>query len=369
MKQYKELLSGLLEQPTAPFQEQAVISWIQEWAARQKLPFRQDTAGNVLVEYRKGRSKSLPHWVLAAHMDHPGFQTVSQDGRTVEAVFFGGVAQSYFKGAKVALHRPQGVVKATVQGAEFPEQGQPLVTLRLGRQAVVPPGTLGMWDLPPLRIAGGKIISRACDDVVGCASVLCAMERIAAAGKSGRVTALLTRAEEAAFIGALAACEAQTLPVEGTYIVAVETSKAQPAAQLGQGVVIRVGDRARVFDPDLTAYLVAAAGRLAKADSTFKSNTQLMPGGVCESTAYSIWGYRAGGLCLAMENYHNQGEGNRIMPEAVSACDFDSLVKLLAALPADSGSPAQTRQELRSRLEGLLQQRGGYLKTWGGKTV
>ena len=154
-----------------------------------------------------------------------------------------------------------------------------------------------------------------------------------------------------------------------------KTSKAQPKAALGDGVVVRVGDAARTFEPSLTAHLTAVAESLARQDKDFKFTRQLMPGGTCESTAYVMYGYRATGLCIPLGNYHNQGEGSRpssisgqgdlrgrIAVEQVNTADFESLVKLLVGLAADSRTPADTDAAAKQRLEGLLKQRAKYLK-------
>jgi endoglucanase len=144
-------------------------------------------------------------------------------------------------------------------------------------------------------------------------------------------------------------------------VVAIETSKAQPAAKLGDGVVIRVGDKARIFDPCLTGHLVSVAGDLAKADHSFRFTRQLMPGGTCESTAFVMFGYTATGLCLPLGNYHNQGPRNRIAAEQINLGDFESLVKLLTGLARDKRKPADTDKALKARLDGLLDQRAKYL--------
>jgi hypothetical protein len=190
-----------------------------------------------------------------------------------------------------------------------------------------------------------------------------------------------TGAEEAAFIGAMAGCD---LLCRGPYgrggaagtaatrqrqrgalpkralIVAIETSAAQPAAKLGDGVIVRVGDRVRTFDIELTAHVSAVAERLAKRDRTFRHSRQLMPGGTCESSAYAVWGYTATGLCIPLGNYHNQGRG-RIEPERIDLDDFANLVKLLVALAADKTTPADTAAAFRRRLNELLRTRGPWL--------
>jgi len=161
-------------------------------------------------------------------------------------------------------------------------------------------------------------------------------------------------------ITSVAACAAGSI-APGAMIVAIETSKAQPAARLGDGVVVRVGDKVRTYDPALTAHVSAVAATLARRDRTFRFIRRLMPGGTCESTAYAMFGHTATGLCLPLANYHNMGRGGQIRPEQVHTGDFTSLVKLLTALAADRRRPADTDAELTRRLRTLLRTRRKYL--------
>ncbi len=356
---YLGLLRGLLSQNVVPFHEEAVAAHVRQWAAGRGVPVGADASGNLLLRYRKGRAKSK--WVFAAHMDHPGFVARLQKGQTVQADFLGHVNPSYFAGAHVRFFAPGGPVVGTVKSAKtIPDTPWQQCQIVLNKPAAVPAGTIGMWNLPAMRVRGAKLISRACDDIVGCAAVIAALDEIIESKADGDVTVLLTRAEEAGFVGALAAVEEGTLEKD-TFIVAIETSMAQPNARLGDGVVIRVGDRARTFDPTLTAHLTAVADGLAKGDKDFKFTRQLMPGGVCESTVYAIWGFAAAGLCIPLGNYHNQGRWNRIASEQVNLSDFESLVKLLAATAVSPATPADTDAKMRKRLEDMLKQRAKYL--------
>jgi len=361
----RRIVESLLSAPTAPFREAAVVERVAAWAAGRGVAVRRDEAGNVLLRVRRGRRRR-PRWVFAAHMDHPGFIVTGRRGRSIRAEFRGSVARRYFAGSAVRLYAPAGEVRAIVRSARKAPAGAWL-TCRLdpvgspGRAADVPAGTIGMWDLPAARFRRGRLHSRACDDVAGAAAVICAMDEIAAGRFAVDATALLTRAEEAAFIGALAAARARSIPA-GALVVAVECSRAVAGAGLGEGVVVRVGDRVRTFDPSLTAHVSAAAETLGRRDRRFRHVRQLMPGGTCESTAYAAFGYRATGLCLPMANYHNQGPGGRIAAEVVDTGDFEGLVKLLTALARDPGSPADTDAALKRRLDGLWRTRGKYLR-------
>jgi len=358
---HRRILAEMLAQPTAPFREEAVVEAVGRWAQRRGATLRRDPAGNVLLEYRRGRRGRRPAWVFAAHMDHPGFIVRRTRGRSVWAEFRGGVAKEYFLGARVRLFGPGGEVVGTIRSVrKGPCEPWRSCRVDLARPADVLDGTIGMWDLPALCVRDGRIISRACDDVVGSAAVICALDEILSRKVRAHVTVLLTRAEEAGFIGCLAACRARSLPRDAT-IVAVETSKATPAARLGNGVVVRVGDRLHTYDPALTTHVAAVAADLARRRRSFRFTRQLMPGGTCESTAYSLFGYRATGLCLPMSNYHNQGPRGRIAAERVGTGDFASLVALLVALAEEPRVPADTEARLKARLDRLLETREQYL--------
>jgi endoglucanase len=353
------VLRTLLEAPTAPFYEEAVIEQVRLRAKPRGIAFSLDPCGNVVLRIQRGRAAA--RWVFEAHMDHPGFVVQKVAGRAVHAEFRGGVHLEYFPGAPVRFFGLDGPVKARVVTARQTRKS-PFIQCRLevARPTDLPAGTIGMWDFPPLRIAGRRLSSRACDDVVGSAAVLCAMENLAAGTLPCDVTVLLTRGEEAGFIGALGACETRTLHKD-SLVVAIETSKAQPGGPMGSGMVVRVGDKTRTFDPSLTAHISAAAATLAHQDKKFRFTRQLMAGGTTEATAYLMYGYTAAALCLPMANYHNMGPRGKIAAEQVNLDDFESLVKLLTALTTDKGQLHETDERLRRGLRNLFQSRGGYL--------
>ena len=171
---------------------------------------------------------------------------------------------------------------------------------------------------------------------------------------------MLTRAEEVGYIGAMAACRDGVIPPDAL-LVGLETSKAQPAAKLGDGVVIRVGDRTRVFHEPLTAHIAAVAGALAKKKRNFRYVRQLMPGGTCETTAFCALGHKAAALCVPLGNYHNQHPRGHIAAEAIDEGDFDCLVELLLALASSDNGPADTDEALHRRLDMLFDTRQGLL--------
>ena len=359
MRDDVEVLRAVLDLPTAPFCEQAVVQYVRRFAAANDLPLTRDRAGNVLLRYRRGRAKR--RWVFAAHMDHPGFVVTRRRGRTLWAEFRGSVGIEYFPGSRARFFTPSGEVAAAVESARETQRRSWLaVRLKLDRPTPVPPGTVGMWDFPGVRIRGGRVSARGCDDLAGVASVLCALRALVRGGVEADVTALLTRAEEVGFVGALAACRDGSIP-RGAAVVGIETSQAQPQTPLGGGVVVRVGDALRTFDPSLTAHVTGVAVRRAR-EGQFAYRRCLMPGGTCESTVYQAMGHRTAALCLPMGNYHNRGPGGRIAPERIHLDDFASLVSLLTELARSEYDVGAVDAALTERLGDLLGDLEGYLQ-------
>ena len=360
--QYLSVLRDVLSAPTAPFHESAVERCVIGWARRLGVTVAQDRYGNLVAHLRHGRrGKGFAPWALAAHMDHPGFISRRQRGQTVWGEFMGGVGLQYFPGARLAWHTQDGLVKGAVQSVQAaqPARGRPFLAVRVKLDAMrnrppVPPGTLGMWDLPAIAIRGRRLASRACDDLVGLCMAMCAIEDFARSDEPGEFYLLATRAEEVGLIGAIGACRSRSLP-GGVSLAAIETSSlvGMPVKQ-GSGVIVRVGDKSSVFDPLTTAALCDAAGDLARQDGDFRWQRALMSGGTCESTAYCQYGYPATGLCLALGNYHNQGPSG-IAPETIDLGDFVSGVKLLRSLARRSANAGG--QRLRKVFAGLWNQR------------
>ena len=331
-------LESILTLPTSPFHEDVVSDFIREWAQNKPFQCSTDNWGNVSVTYSNGGSQ---HWVLAAHMDHPGFEAISQDGSIVTAWFRGGVRDEYYKGSSVTFLRNGSTVNGTIVSAKRDlELRWVLCSIELESGKTVEPGTPGMWNIPSFSKDNDLIRARVCDDLAGVAAIMEVLDQLAVSKASCHCTALFTRAEEVGFVGAIAACKERSIP-DDAHVIAVETSKAQPGAGHGDGVVIRVGDKASVFTPELTGYVTHIAGELKKQDDSFKFVRMLMPGGTCESTVYCASGYSATGLCLALGNYHNMGANNQPQPEEINYSDYEALVTLMKAVVVSTSSPRE----------------------------
>ncbi|MEE8046064.1 MAG: hypothetical protein V3T49_04415, partial [Dehalococcoidia bacterium] len=144
----------------------------------------------------------------------------------------------------------------------------------------------------------------------------------------GSVYGLFTRAEEVGLVGARLAAEHELLPKD-TIVVSVETSSVLPGAEIGEGVVIRTGDRAATFDYEAEAYLSEAAHRIKSTTPDFKVQRQLMSAGGCEAAAFKAFGYKVTGTAFPLGAWHNRGESG-VEPEFISKDDLFGGAVLLA---------------------------------------
>jgi endoglucanase len=336
-KRWLAIARGLLEQPTASCREQLQLAHIRRFVqARPALALSEDPSGNLLVRY-PARTAHAPV-VIVAHLDHPAFWIERASGTRATLLFKGGVSAGHaHRGDRVQffdLNSPRATGSGTLTRV-IEKKGRlhsAVARITGGRAAR---GGFAMWDFPAFAVRGKQVIARGCDDMMGCATALCALDELARRRPRGCAFAVLfTRAEEIGFLGALEALRHHDLPRTAS-VISLETSKAAGIAPQGEGVAIRVGDRSSIFDPAVTAGLVRAAEALRKRNRNFRYQRKLMDGGTCEATVFCFAGYRAGGLALPLGNYHNQAvtrRGKSIGPETIAIRDFACGVQLLVAL-------------------------------------
>ncbi|MFQ5805103.1 MAG: M20/M25/M40 family metallo-hydrolase [Phycisphaerae bacterium] len=338
-----KILRDLLSVPTAAFVESAVMEYVRRFCRRTAgVSARFDRYGNLLARYRN-RPRAVTPLVFSAHTDHPGFIAQEMlDERTLRAAFRGGVAAEYFANAKVRFWSDGRQVNGKVlevtkarrvrRGAEtryVPEE----TTLRV--RVAVEGNSPGMWDLPAAFERDGNVYARDCDDIAGCAAMLALLNRLSRRKARADVYCLFTRAEEVGFIGAIGAAKAGTVSKKWP-IIAIETSSELPNARIGDGPILRVGDRMSVFTPSVTAFCDRVAQKLIKRRKRFHFQRKLMDGGSCESTAFAAYGYLATGICLALGNYHNMDESRqKIACEYISLEDWKLMVDWFEALVLD----------------------------------
>lgn len=376
------LLAELLKQPSAPFREEHVIAVVQRVLGRAGIPFFRDPLGNVVVgcasraDYQRlVREKSAePLRVLIAHMDHPGFHGMRWVSKTRLAVkWHGGSPVRHLAGSRVWLATREGDWAEGILGsARLLKSRRAMNTaeVRVTRATQTPrPEANALYGgfkfRAPVWRAGKKLYTKAADDLVGVfATVATAMDLYAKrrGKKIPPFLGLLTRAEEVGFIGAIGHLELGWLAGARRPVVCVslETSRTLPGALVGQGPVVRLGDRRTTFDPDYLKVLSDVAQKALPK----KHQRRIMDGGTCEATAATACGFPAIGISVPLGNYHNEGfeggPGCRAprgpAPEFVHLADIDGMLKLCralmrAGLPWDKPWKAQ-RRLMRKRLRG-----------------
>ena len=185
-----------------------------------------------------------------------------------------------------------------------------------------------VFDLTDFQVQGDLIHMRAVDDLAGCAGILAAMASLADTRPPGDVFAVFTRAEEVGLVGAHLMAEAGSLPPE-TLVLSAESSRTLPGAEMGSGPVIRVGDAGSTFSAEAEAALIRARETLGSRPEGFKVQRQLMSGGVCEASAFAMYGYQTTGVAFPLGNYHNGAPDGGIQAEFIHRDDFTGGIELM----------------------------------------
>ena len=362
-----DILGELCRLPAVPFHEGAPAAFIMETLDAMGVPAFRDGFGNIVARYSNAPAAGEPPIAFVAHMDHPGFETVGTDenGAPAAAALGGVPESSLLSPSDVFAHLPDGTRLAARTEPLDPAARKVRLTPRDNETDLrrVPPRTAVSFDLVDFELDGGFIRARALDDLAGCAASLAALERLAADGAPADAFAVFTRAEEGGLFGARLMAQARTLPPE-TLVVSIEASPLIPGVEQGAGPVIRTGDALYTFDADAEQALIVARDAIRRRDPDFRCQRQLMSGGVCEATAFAVWGYRATGMAFPLGNYHNAATNVRdpqsgIGAEFIRLEDFLGGVDLLAEAAVSVGkrrdSPARARvrevpPEIRARM-------------------
>lgn len=320
-----QLLTELLKQPTAPFREEHIIAIVRRELKQARIPFFFDPVGNMVIgcrsrdDYRRriDEISKEPLRFFIAHMDHPGFHGIRWVSKTrLKVKWHGGSPVKHLAGSRVWLATSDGywsegrlgrvqllkskhaINAAEVQVTHAPNIPRPRANALYG----------GFKFRAPVWRSGKKLYAKAADDLVGVfAIVSTAMELYAGrrGGKSPPFLGLLTRAEEVGFIGAIGHLELGWLAKARRTVVCVslETSRTLPGALVGDGPVVRLGDRRTIFHADYLKVL----GDVAQKTLPKKHQRRVMDGGTCEATAATAYGLPAIGISVPLGNYHNEG--------------------------------------------------------------
>lgn len=365
---WRRILCDLLSLPTAPFAERYLIEYITRFcAARRSAKVTVDGVGNLLVRVKRGNPRVPRPVCLTAHLDHPGFIALKMKRNAgLIAEWRGGVKPEYFVGTGVRFFDEGRWIRGVIRKIDTVRTGagttRKVKTAEVEIRRPVPPGAVGMWDIPDPRIREHRIYARGCDDVAGAAALLGCLDQLDRQRQPVDAYFLFTRAEEVGFIGALHACRLGTIPKK-CIVVAVENSSEIPGVRMGNGPILRVGDKSSIFTPQVTAFCGSIAEQLMRTQPGFKFQRKLMDGGTCESSAYCQRGYDATGICIALGNYHNMNvRRKRIGPEYVDLRDFENMVRWFVELCQPGSRFDAHRDGLARRLDKLEREYGSLIR-------
>jgi len=358
-----DFLARLGGQPAVAFYESGVAATVESILDGLGLERRKDSFGNIIAKLA-GSDPTVTPMAIVAHMDHPGFEITGREGNEFIATAQGGVPPTSFAtGVPLQVLLPDGnrapAVTTGRHGAEAERQVRLKLTNPQDASAIEPPAA-AVFDLVDFELDGDLIRMRAVDDLAGCSAALAVLARLAGGDKRphGDIYGLFTRAEEVGLIGARLAAEAGELPEE-TLIISAESSRVLPGAEQGGGPVIRVGDAGFTFNAEAESALIRAREALQESKPGFKVQRQLMSGGVCEASAFALFGYQTTGVAFPLGNYHNAAPEGKIEAEYIHIEDYVGGVALMeeaARRVTDRTSTAfrrrlrQVPQDLRQRL-------------------
>lgn len=379
-------LKSILSQPTAPFREGHVIRLLEHEFQTHGVPYFKDPIGNIVVgasnkaEYLRmvRQASKEPLRIFIAHMDHPGFHGVKWLSPTeIEVKWHGGSPTALLDNAPVWLADAKGwVAEGYFKNVTMIPSGRAIDTAVVEVPATDRRTSKAEHLYGGLRFRssfwqeGELIYTKAADDLVGVFAIASLaidllghepmpianvdLKRAKKSGAKAKKSAakkmsspkkspfpflgLLTRAEEVGFIGAIGHFELGWLknPKRPLLCVSLETSRTLPGADIGKGPVVRLGDRASVFD----AGALKVFADLAQKTLPGRHQKRIMDGGRCEATAATVYDLPAIGISVPLGNYHNQCfEGgpdscgpNGPAPEFVHLGDVEGLLTLCRAL-------------------------------------
>ena len=102
------------------------------------------------------------------------------------------------------------------------------------------------------------------------------------------------------------------------------------------------------FNADAEAVLLRARETLQADGTGFRAQRQLMSGGVCEASAFALYGYRTTGIAFPLGNYHNGSLDGTIEAEYIHMDDFLGGIQLI--VEAARRVPERENTVFRQRL-------------------
>lgn len=371
MSQIKSLVENIFSQPTAPFREGWVLEAIEGVLKQFDIPYFFDDYGN-LVASNKTFDKTKPGLAFLAHTDHPGFHILhkleNKKGSSLwKALWLGGAPFADMKGSAVAAYDPQDPSKKKIRG-KIVSISEPRVG-SIGREMILSfplkaefsELSFGAFDFPGFSIKKDRLTARAADDLAGCLAILKTLIEVKKNKLSQNVIGIFTRGEEVGYIGCIAFLKKNLLSKK-SFCISIESSRELPGAKIGEGPVLRLGDRSTLFQSHVSNWMWRVAEKIKTQNKRFKFQRRVMDGGSCEATALSTYGHLTSGISIPLGNYHNQGK-TKPAAEYISMQDLEKTAQLCLELSMHMPeSFEQLQEEQFDRIEKNFRAHQDFLK-------
>ncbi len=233
-----------------------------------------DTMGNLIVTC-DGGDASLPHIMLAAHMDEVGFLVMSAtDGGLLRIQSVGGIDPRVVVSKRVLVgpDAVPGVIGAKAIHLQSAGDRDTVLqydslcvdvgaTSQAEAEKLCPPGSFVTFDSPYVEFGEKRVKVKALDDRVGCLAIVHALEHYRYPGK---LTCVFTVQEEVGLRGATIAAYRVApdiaLVLEGTTCNDLgDVPEHMQVTRQGKGVVLTIVDRSAIVHPKLLKAVQAVA--------------------------------------------------------------------------------------------------------------
>ncbi len=325
-KQVEPILKDIISTPTSPFREDAVIKKIIQYLKRFELNIIITKYNNIIAGFdRKSNREDL---YFISHTDHPGFLIQEHDKEETTFKVMGGIP-FYAKNFKEIAEIDILTGKKYIYSVKKIIKKENEVFVKTKSLKEPQPNNIFTLNLKSYHKKGDRIYAHTIDDLGGCSALIAGMSYLHKYKRNldANVHFVFTRAEEVGFIGLISLIKNNYLQRSGYYI-SCETSKCILPVQFGKGVVLRLGDRAGIFEERFTNSLFSYFQKKALLEK-YPIQRGLLDGGTCEATPLVINNFKASGFACPLGNYHNLGDDNTLKEEYINANDFTSYVNTI----------------------------------------
>lgn len=331
-----QIVKRLSPLPSVPLFEQLIIEeshriCLELFEGQKKVSIQNDGFGNLIIHYSGDPNREHPRGIAyVAHADHPGFHIRKHDGM-LEAELIGGLDAEKLVGSDVLLHC-LGDQKRSAAGTITEEIISGLYCVKATVDEDFRFATLA---LPFLTERDGFVSAPVLDDIVGIASSIATMKRLIDKRVDVDIYVVIHRAEEICMLGAYALAASCLIP-KNCYVISVDTSsekakiteceEARALFKVGGGVVLRA------FDPLAGTYNRDAVELLNSVHTHLGPTSAQIPldlAGTCEAIMYHAFGYRAAGVGIPLQGWHNGYVNEQIVPESLYLSDVESCSNFL----------------------------------------